>query len=136
MNTLVKLLSLVLFLGFISCSSDEECPSDHFDSWTLGAVASGMDVMEDIRTFTSEKGCDMLTIRAVSTSLCPNTGLRVSMSTDDGEFYSGTWEQFGSSTGFPIPTDKEITVRSILYPIENSTVVCVWLGNVDIEISY
>ena len=129
----MKYLLITLFsISLFACQKEEEPKGQPSitEEWTQG----GGEVFKTIQS-TSNPTFQLL---AGSESLCPNTGIEIIFSSDDGEHFRDTINTFPYDESFRVPANAEIQIHSNMeYGLgQHPEVDCVWTGVVDFSLAY
>ena len=126
---------LLLPVLFSNCDSED---SDKLDpiiiEWTIGTLITGPDVLTVTEEFIA--GNNDLKIDLTTNSLCENSGVEIVVKVEEAETYSETVSSFPFSTSLDLEEGSNISIKTSIVNLQNSSIVCVWLGNVECKIEY
>jgi len=128
MKNLFFLSFLALGLVFTSCGDDE--PSTQTDSWVLDA-----NNLSNVDKINSGENT-LIVLDLETTSLCPNSGVRVVVTAGGTEQYNELIEMFNFNLEFTVSENTDVTIATGIEFIPNSGVVCVTLGEVNCSLTY
>lgn len=100
------------------------------EEWEVGAVSGS--VTKEISSPSKE-----IILSMETTSYCVGAfGIKVVVENKGDILYSSEVESFPYSHAVAIPANTPVKITTSVYAVPNSSVVCVWLGNVSCKVIY
>lgn len=125
------IISLLIVISLTACSYD--IPEQAQVDWLLGS-----DQTEYEYSFTNRTDRPF-DLRLLSNSLCPNTGIRVVVNTEQQNLLDSVISGpiIEHSLTFTTPESENIKITTSLVPLKDSLETdCVWLGQVKCSLQY
>ena len=124
---LIFLTLFVITLG--ACQNEPESPNPIQLDWDLASE-------QICKSQTIESAVNETYLLSLQTSsLCPNSGVRVVVSANGTEFYNFVVTSFPHDQLLEFPNNTNVQLSTCIEEV-SSDVVCVWLGEVECLLSY
>lgn len=114
-------------IAFNACTKEQLATKEE---WEVGAVNGS--VTKEISSPAKE-----IILSMETSSYCTGAfGIKVVVENKGDILYSSEVESFPFSHAVAIPINTPVKITTSVYAIPNSSVVCVWLGNVSCKVIY
>ncbi len=135
MKTTLMLITC-LIMAFQTCSNQNiGTPQGEELEWVVGTDFDGSDHLSSTHEVES-LGSSVFNFDLLSDSLCPNLGVKVTVSTLGVNLKVQEIFNFPYDFSAIVPQDQTITIRTEIINNPDSDIICVWSGNATCVLTY